>query len=53
MDNEKLGEIFVDVIIINLDNASIEVLDSTLNEINLQKEKVMNRINKLLAEIQN
>ena len=53
MVNEKLGEIFVDGRIINLDNASIEVLDSTLNEINLQKEKVMNRINKLLAEIQN
>ena len=53
MNTDKLGEIFVDGRIINLDNADIEILDSTLEQVNLEKEKVMNRINRLLSEIQN
>lgn len=52
MNTDKLGEIFVDGRIINLDNASIETLDSTLEQVNSEKEKVMNRINRLLGEIQ-
>lgn len=53
MDTEKLGEIFLNGKIINLDNVSEEVLDNTLTEINIKKEEIIDRINSILAEIQN
>lgn len=52
METEKIGEIFVDGRIINLDSASMETLDSNLEHINSQKEKIINSINNILAQIQ-
>ena len=52
METEKIGEIFVDGRIINLDSASMETLDSNLEQINSQKEKIINSINNILAQIQ-
>lgn len=52
MNTEKLGEIFFNGKIINLDNVSEEVLDNTLSEINTKKEEIIDRINSILAEIQ-
>lgn len=51
MNSEKLGEIFVDGRIINLDNASMEMLESTLGVLSKQKEGSINKINKILSEI--
>lgn len=53
MNTEKLGEIFVDGKIINLESSSIEELDAMLEQINSQKEIIVNRIDAILEEIQN
>ncbi len=52
MDTEKMGEVFVDGRVLNLDNASIEILDSTLEKIDTQKTQLMKRMDTILAEIQ-
>lgn len=51
MNSEKLGEIFIDGRIINLDNSSIEILESSLAVLNKQKEMSVSKINKILSEI--
>ena len=52
MNTENMGEIFIDGRIIVLDNTSVQDLDKVLNQINEQKDKIMNRLNMVLAEIQ-
>ena len=49
MNSEKLGEVFVDGRIINLDNASMEMLESTLGVLSKQKESSIVKINKILC----
>ena len=51
MNSEKLGEIFIDGRIINLDNSSLEILESSLAVLNKQKEMSVSKINKILSEI--
>ena len=51
MNSEKLGEVFVDGRIIHLDNASMEMLESTLGVLSKQKESSIVKINKILSEI--
>lgn len=53
MNIEKIGEIFIDGRIVNLDNSSIEDIDIMLEKINVQKKNVMESIDKILTEIQN
>ncbi|HIT71924.1 MAG TPA: hypothetical protein IAD08_08470 [Candidatus Scatovivens faecipullorum] len=52
MEIEKVGEIFIDGRIINLDNSSMETLNSNFEEITSQKEKLINNINNILEQIQ-
>lgn len=51
MNSEKLGEIFINGKIINLDKASMELLESTLEELSKQKGEVTKKINEILSEI--
>lgn len=53
MKFESMGEIFADGRIINLDKASAETINSVLEEVKTQKGNALNKINNLLAEIQN
>lgn len=53
MNIEKLGDIFADGRMINLDSASIDVLDQTIEKVNEQREDKMKAINNLLVKIQN
>lgn len=52
MEIEKLGDIFADGGMINLDSVSVEKIDLTLEKIKKSKEMRMNNINELLAKIQ-
>ncbi len=52
MNTEKIGEIFIDGRIVNLDNSSIEALDSMLEKIDSQKKNIMKNIDEILTEIQ-
>ncbi len=45
---DKLGEIFLDGRIINLDNSTIEVLDRTKSEIQFKQKDAINNINVIL-----
>ncbi len=49
---EKLGEVFINGEIINLDNSSIDELNQSLKKVKDEKEKVINSINVLLQEAQ-
>lgn len=51
MKTEKIGEIFIDGRIINVDNASKETLDSTLQQLDNQKTNIIGKLNKILSEI--
>jgi hypothetical protein len=51
MNSEKLGEIFVDGRIVNLDSSSIDVLETTMVELTKQKASSLVKINKILSEI--
>lgn len=53
MKFESMGEIFTNGRIINLDKASAETINSALEEVKVQKNNTLNKINNLLAEIQN
>ncbi len=53
MNTEKIGEIFVDGRIVNLDDSSIETLDAMLEKIDSQKKNIMKNIDTILTEIQN
>lgn len=52
MKTEDMGEIFIDGRIIGLDNTSVQDLESILEQINTQNEKIINKLNIVLAEIQ-
>ena len=52
MNTEKIGEIFIDGRIVNLDNSSVEDLDSMLEKIDSRKKNIMNNIDEILTEIQ-
>ena len=52
MKTEVLGEIFFDGKIVNLDSASIKDLDNMIIEINEKEEDTINKLNRVLAEIQ-
>lgn len=51
METEKIGEIFVDGRIINLDNSSAEIISSTLQQLDNQKSNIIGKLNKILSEI--
>jgi len=48
---DKLGEIFIDGRIINLDNSTIETLDSTKKEIQFKQKDAVNNINTILESM--
>ena len=52
MNTEKIWEIFIDGRIVNLDNSSVEDLDSMLEKIDSRKKNIMNNIDEILTEIQ-
>ena len=52
MNTENIGEIFIDGRIVNLDNSSVEDLDSMLEKIDSRKKNIMNNIDEILTEIQ-
>lgn len=51
MNTEKIGEIFIDGRIINLDNATSDILNSTLQQLDNQKSNIINKLNVILSEI--
>lgn len=53
MNFESMGEIFTNGRIINLDKTSSETINTALEEVKVQKSNALNKINNLLAEIQN
>ena len=48
---DRLGEIFIDGRIVNLDNSTIEVLDRTKSEIQFKQKDAVNNINVILASM--
>ena len=52
MKTENLGELFFDGRVINLDNFSVQDIDNTIIQINQTEENVINKLNRVLAEIQ-
>ncbi len=48
---DKFGEIFVDGRIINLDTSTMEVLDRTVNEINVKQKVTVDNINSILNSL--
>lgn len=53
MNVEKLGEIFVDNQIFNLDTLSMEELSELLQKVKSTREEKIDNINKVLGKIQN
>ncbi len=53
MNTEKIGDIFVDGKMVNLDNSSVQDLDNMLELLTSQRKDIMDDINKILADIQN
>ena len=51
MEVEKIGDEFIDGRVINLDKLSMDECKEYIAKIAEEKEKVINRINKLLSEI--
>ena len=52
MKTEDLGELFFDGRIVNLDKASTQDIDELLLQLNQKEEAVINKLNRVLAEIQ-
>ena len=48
---DKFGEIFVDGRIINLDTSTMDVLDRTVNEINVKQKVTVDNINSILNSL--
>jgi hypothetical protein len=48
---DKLGEIFIDGKILNLDNSTIDVLDRTKSEIQIKQKDAVNNINTILESM--
>ncbi len=47
---DKLGDIFVDGKIVNLDSSSVEYLDKTIEEINFKQKMTLTNINNIFIE---
>lgn len=52
MKTENLGEIFMDGKIIGLDSISDNDIESILSELKTKEDAVINKLNRVLAEIQ-
>ena len=52
MKTENLGELFFDGRIINLDSASVQDIDNMIIQINQKEDEIINKLNRVLAEIQ-
>lgn len=52
MKFEEIGEIFYDGRIINLDNPSIDMLNSTLENIKIKKDELNEKLDNLVVEMQ-
>lgn len=52
MKTENLGEVFFEGRIVNLDSASVQDIDNMIIQINQKEENIINKLNRVLAEIQ-
>lgn len=53
MELQNIGEVFYSGRVINLDNASIEFLNDSLEKMKYEKEDLLNQLNNIVNEIQN